>query len=390
VSETIKTVPFFVLLFVSLFVLLLLLGGCEQSSGRPAIDDLERNKSQIVRIGFGSCADDDEPTHKVWDALLATDPDVLLMVGDNVYADSDEFKSQPSVAVMQSEYAKLAASPGFAQLRATRPVFATWDDHDFGENDGGAAFAFKTESAQIFEDFWDYPADDPARGRPGIYTERRIDRNGIDIQVLLLDTRTFRGPLEDAPRSLACPLKNYVPNTTGTFLGEDQWIWLAERLATPADLRLLVSGQQVIADEHCFEKWGNFPHERLRLFETLRASGAANVVLISGDRHLGEISKLEASAENGTGFDLFEVTSSPLSARSGFGWGETNSYRVSDDNLRESQFGLLDVSRLAGTIRVQMELRDAQGAQRFVQLAEFVSSASPAVDSNRSEAQASE
>jgi len=355
VSETIKTVPFFVLLFVSLFVLLLLLGGCEQSSGRPAIDDLERNKSQIVRIGFGSCADDDEPTHKVWDALLATDPDVLLMVGDNVYADSDEFKSQPSVAVMQSEYAKLAASPGFAQLRATRPVFATWDDHDFGENDGGAAFAFKTESAQIFEDFWDYPADDPA-----------------------------------APRSLACPLKNYVPNTTGTFLGEDQWIWLAERLATPADLRLLVSGQQVIADEHCFEKWGNFPHERLRLFETLRASGAANVVLISGDRHLGEISKLEASAENGTGFDLFEVTSSPLSARSGFGWGETNSYRVSDDNLRESQFGLLDVSRLAGTIRVQMELRDAQGAQRFVQLAEFVSSASPAVDSNRSEAQASE
>jgi len=360
-------------LFYWITVVSLLLGGCDRSATRFVGDASGRDKAQTVRIGFGSCADDDAPTHKVWDALLASDPDVLLMVGDNVYADSDEFKAQPSVELMQSEYAKLAATPGFARLRATRPVIATWDDHDYGVNDGGAGFAFKTESAQIFQDFWDYPADDPARARPGIYTERRINRNGIDIQVLLLDTRTFRDRLEDAPRSLSCPLKNYVPNATGTFLGEAQWQWLAQRLAAPADLRLLVSGQQVIADEHCFEKWGNFPHERLRLFQTLRASGAANVVLISGDRHLGEISKLPADAKAGAGFDLFEVTSSPLSARSGFGWGETNSYRVSEDNLRESQFGLLDVSRSSGAINVQMQLHDAEGVQRFVQIAEFAS-----------------
>ncbi len=359
-------------LFVWATVLSLLLTGCDRTSGRIASKVFERDKDQVVRIGFGSCADDEEPMHKVWDALLASDPDVLLMVGDNVYADTDEFKAQPSVELMQGEYAKLAATPGFAKLRATRPVFATWDDHDFGVNDGGAAFAFKNESAQIFEDFWDYPADDPARARPGIYTERRINRNGIDIQVLLLDTRTFRDQLEGAPRSLSCPLKSYVRNTSGAFLGEAQWRWLAQRLTAPADLRLLVSGQQVIADEHCFEKWGNFPRERRRLFQTLRESGAANVVLISGDRHLGEISKLPASAEGGAGFDLFEVTSSPLSARSGFGWGETNSYRVSEDNLRESQFGLLDVSRSSGAIKVQMQLHDAAGVARFIQVTEFV------------------
>lgn len=358
-------------LLLCITVLSLLLAGCDQSSPGLASDIGGRDKNQIVRIGFGSCADDDAPTHKVWDALLASDPDVLLMVGDNVYADSDAFKAQPSVELMESEYAKLAATPGFAKLRATRPVFATWDDHDFGVNDGGAAFAFKTESAQIFEDFWEYPVDDPARARPGIYTERRINRNGIDIQVLMLDTRTFRDRLEDAPRSLSCPLKNYVPNTTGAFLGEAQWRWLAQRLNAPADLRLLVSGQQVIADEHCFEKWGNFPHERRRLFQTLRASGAFNVVLISGDRHLGEISKLPANAKDGAGFDLYEVTSSPLSARSGFGWGEVNSYRVSADNLRESQYGLLDVSRSIEAIKVQMQLHDAQGVPRFVQVAEF-------------------
>jgi len=351
-----------------------LLGGCEHAANESRDATHARDKASVVRIGFGSCADDDAPRHKVWDALLASDPDVLLMVGDNVYADSEEFKAEPTVANMQREYAKLAATPGFAELRATRPVMATWDDHDFGLNDGGAAFAFKTKSAELFEDFWDYPADDPARERPGIYTERRINRNGIDIQVLLLDTRTFRGPLEDASRSLSCPLKNYFPNTTDTFLGEAQWLWLAQALDVPADLRLLVSGQQVIADEHCFEKWGNFPHERKRLFQTLRAAEAHNVILISGDRHLGEISKLPGDAIDGAGFDLFEVTSSPLSARSGFGWGEKNRYRVSEDNLRESQFGLLDITRSANSIRVQMQLNDAQGSTRFVQVAEFASS----------------
>lgn len=361
--------------FGSIALMLLLVGGCGQGAKNTPANGVQRDVADVVRIGFGSCADDDAPNHKVWDALVASNPDVLLMVGDNVYADSEEFKANPSVATMQREYAKLAATPGFAELRATRPVIATWDDHDFGINDGGAAFSFKTESAEIFKDFWNYPADDPARMRPGIYTERRINRNGIDIQVLLLDTRTFRGPLEDASRSLSCPLKNYVLNTQDTFLGEAQWTWLAEQLAKPADLRLLVSGQQVIADEHCFEKWGNFPHERLRLFQTLRHAEATNVIVISGDRHLGEISKLPADAVDGAGFDLFEVTSSPLSARSGFGWGEKNSYRVSEDNLRESQFGLLDISRSGELIRVQMGLHDARGNPRFVQVAEFGSNA---------------
>ncbi len=362
---------------VALVWLVLVLGaGCET---KPADKPAERSQHPAVRLSFGSCADDDAPDHPVWEGLIASDPDVFLMMGDNVYADSPEFVARPSAELMRREYAKLAATPGFATLRATRPVFATWDDHDFGLNDGGADFSFKTDAAEIFKDFWGYAADDPVRARAGVYAERRVTQHGIDIQVLLLDTRSFRGELADAARTLSCPLKNYQRNETGPFLGESQWRWLAERLKAKADLRLLVSGQQVIPDQHCFEKWGNFPHERLRLFETLRHSGASNVILLSGDRHLGEISRLPADAPGGAGFDLYEVTASPLSARSGFGWGETNDYRVSEDNLRESQFGVLDVSRIiqpsgVGAIRVSMQLHDASGEQRFVQVVEFSAS----------------
>ena len=292
------------------------------------------------------------------------------MLGDNVYADTPEFSAAPSTAAMVAEYEKLTATPGFAELRESIPVFATWDDHDYGLNDGGGGFAFKTQAEAVFEQFWGYTADDPVTQRAGIYAERRLTAGALEIQVILLDTRSFRGPLRDAERSLTCPLKNYEKNLTGSFLGAEQWQWLAEVLRKPADLRLLVSSQQVIPDQHCFEKWGNFPHERERLFALIKASGARNVVLLSGDRHLGELSVLPAGHALGVGYDLLEVTSSPLSARSGFGWGETNDFRVGGDNLRESQFGVLDISDQRSSpdkpgIRVAARLFDERGELRF-------------------------
>jgi len=361
--------------FLLAVVLCILAGGCgrssspEHSAGTDRVEFAVEKSADSLRIAYGSCADDDAPEHPVWDALGAVNADLILMLGDNVYADSPAFNAAPSAQLMRSEYAKLAIAPGFARLRASTPMFATWDDHDFGRNDGGASFAFKTEAAEIFKEFWEFAADDPARTREGVYAERRILHNGLDVQIILLDTRSFRGALAGASRSLVCPLKNYAKNTTGTFLGEVQWAWLGEQLGKPADFRILVSSQQVIADQHCFEKWGNFPNERLRLFALIRESGAKNIVLLSGDRHLGEISRLPADYPGGTGFDLFEVTSSPLSARSGFGWGETNDYRVNGDNLRESQFGVLDITPIPTggepSLAVSMHLLDAQGDVRF-------------------------
>ena len=53
------------------------------------------------------------------------------------------------------------------------------------------------------------------------------------------------------------------------MLGEAQWAWLAERLREPADLRLLVSSIQVLAEGHGWERWGNLPAERERLIRLI-------------------------------------------------------------------------------------------------------------------------
>ena len=69
------------------------------------------------------------------------------MIGDNIYGDSED------VAVLREKYGMLGAEPGFQTLRMQTPVLATWDDHDYGINDGGAEFVSKVESQKAFNDF---------------------------------------------------------------------------------------------------------------------------------------------------------------------------------------------------------------------------------------------
>ena len=77
------------------------------------------------------------------------------------------------------------------------------------------------------------------------------------------------------------------------MLGEDQWAWLEEQLRTPAEVRLIASSIQVVAEDHGWEKWMNFPHERERLYRLIRETRAEGVVFLSGDRHLAELSMMD-------------------------------------------------------------------------------------------------
>ena len=344
---------------LALLLVATLVSACDREA--PQTQPVAAVRQVDMRIVFGSCADDDKPEHPVWAAMLAAQPDLSILLGDNVYADSAKFSAAPSVELLRSEYAKLAASQGFAALRAAAPMIATWDDHDYGLNDGGKEFGFKRQAQSVFTEFWQLPADDPRHTRPGIYSSRWLQVADRNVQILLLDTRYFRDEQRKKRISISCPVANYEHNKTGSVLGAQQWQWLEDELRQPADLRLIVSSIQVIPEQHCFEKWANFPADRARLLDALSNANGGRAIVLSGDRHLGEISALPVSATDLTQSQLIEVTSSPLSARSGFGEGETNDYRISSDNLRESQFGVLEI--VGDELRI--ELRDAQGETRF-------------------------
>jgi alkaline phosphatase D len=130
------------------------------------------------------------------------------------------------------------------------------------------------------------------------------------VQIILLDLRWFRSPLKASDERGAPGKERYVPDPdpAKTMLGPVQWAWLADELRKPAEIRLIVSSTQVLAEGHGWERWGNMPLERQKLLDTIRDSDAKGVVLLSGDRHVGALYR-----ETPPGlYPIYEVTSSGL------------------------------------------------------------------------------
>ncbi len=310
-------------------------------------------------IGFGSCIKQERP-QPVWEAVRAADPDVFVLLGDTIYGDSED------MGVLRAKYAQLAANPGFAALRRSAEVVGTWDDHDYGRNDAGVEFPAKRAAQQEFWDFFGEPAESPQRAQEGVYRTTTFGGEGAPlVQVILLDTRYFRDPLTKVPdgerRANRGP---YGPGSdpSATVLGAAQWAWLEAELRKPADLRVVGTSIQAIPSEHGHEKWENFPSERARLFSLIRETGAGGVVLISGDRHLGEISCLPADDPLGVGYPLYEITSSSLNAPFGGNEDEPNRYRVSTDGpVVDVNFGLLSIDWQEAGPQLTMELRGEAG-----------------------------
>ena len=313
----------------------------------------EAHAEALETIALGSCARNGQP-QPVWTAIRAHAPDLFVFLGDNVYADRDG--TPRGAAQIAAAYAELEAEPGWRELRAACGVLATWDDHDYGKNDGGAEWELKEVSQKLFLDFFGVPEDSPRRRRAGVYHAQLFGPPARRVQVILLDTRSHRGPLRK--RSSAVQGRGpYLPNpdSTATLLGDAQWAWLEDQLRIPARVRILCSSIQVLPEEHGWESWANLPHERRRLFDLIARTGADGVVIVSGDRHLIELS-CDRSDERP--YPLWELTTSGLNQASGE-VDEPNRYRVGEPR-RCTNFGLIHIDWEAGSLI--LEGRDADNS----------------------------
>ncbi|MBL8698502.1 MAG: alkaline phosphatase family protein [Alphaproteobacteria bacterium] len=308
--------------------------------------------ASLTRIAFASCADQGQP-QPIWTAVHDYAPELFIFAGDNVYGDV----SSGDLRELRAAYAAATEIPGYARLRRETPLLATWDDHDYGANDAGAEFPWKQASKELFLSFWGVPADDPRRAREGLYHAATFGPPERRVQVVLLDTRWFRSPLKPTDRRGAAGRERYVADDdpAKTVLGAAQWDWLAARLREPAALRLIVSSIQVLAEGHGWERWGNFPRERQRLFDLIAATAANGVVFLSGDRHLGAFYRETA----GTPYPLPEATSSGINKA--FRSREPGPNRLGEV-VGEANFGTIDIDWNAG--RAAMALRGIDGGIR--------------------------
>jgi len=173
------------------------------------------------------------------------------------------------------------------------------------------------------------------------------------VKVILLDTRYFR---DDLKRTIGSK-RRYIQNKKGTILGKQQWDWLERELRnSKAQVNIIASSIQVLPKEHRFEKWDNFPKERARLLRLIQNTNPQKTILLSGDRHISEISKIRLKK---LPYSLYEITSSSLTHARPKPEGEPNQYRVGN-LVDKNNFSVLKFDWSQKDVKVKVEIRGAQ------------------------------
>lgn len=311
----------------------------------------------ISRIAFGSCAHQDKP-QPIWSEVLAASPDLFIFLGDNIYGDSDD------PTILGAKYEQLALKPGYQKLVANTEIVAIWDDHDYGQNDIGANYVAKDASRKLMLDFFDEPEISERRTRSdGIYTSYVYTDNAKSLQIILMDlrwNRTALAEITDPDLLAARETQHRGPYEASlaadaSLLGESQWEWLVEQMQVDADLRIIASSIQLLAEFTGWEAWANYPKDRQRFFEMLADYQQEPILIISGDTHWAELSEIHTTNNS---WPLIELTSSGLTEE----WSEIspNRHRIGQA-FAEANFGLVEIDWAASPPSLSLEIRDELG-----------------------------
>ncbi len=293
------------------------------------------------KYGLGSCLDQ-SLEQVIWPAIKKENLDGFIFLGDNVYGDHPNGK----LLKMKNAY-KIQREKLPKWLMQDKEILAIWDDHDFGLNDGGNDYIFKKEAQEMFLNFWDVPSNDPRNFREGLYFKKQKYLDEIEIEIIALDTRYFRSRLNGKKNA-------YKPNINpkATILGKEQWDWFESSIAnSTAKVIIILSSIQVLATDHPYEKWANFPLERNKLIRILsEASKEKRIIVVSGDRHRSGIYQNNF---------FIEITASSLN-KPGSKFNESDPFLLGQ-TFPEINYGILDIQPKQNRITISIHDKEGKG-----------------------------
>lgn len=257
---------------MKIFVLLMIVSFA--ASAQQTNFEKLKSVDNLQRLAFGSCNKqyNEQP---LWKDLIQQAPDLFIWAGDNVYANTE------IASDILKSYQQQNQIEDYKFFKAFTPIIGTWDDHDYGTNDGNGRYPIKKQSQKFALDFYEEPEMSPRRLREGIYTSYDFGEVGKKIKVILLDNRYF---------------KELEPEAK--MLGSKQWTWLTNEIKrSDASLHLVVSGLSVISPAAPgSEEWNDFPTERIRLRKIFESSKKPYLYL-SGDKHFSSVFKRDGEYE---------------------------------------------------------------------------------------------
>ncbi len=254
--------------------------------------DLSKANPTIV---VGSCIHDGKQVFQqktLWSNIIYHKPDVIFLIGDNVYVDSSyRLKRIAKEAVnpqrMFKRYIETRLHVPFYYSRTLFPTLAVWDDHDFGINDGDSSFRYAKESKRVFELFW---AQKPLEKGPGVSSLF----SAFGQNFLFLDNRSFRSSPE---------------NQIQSHFGELQEKWLTRQLQKHKKPSWLISGGQFFGGVYPWESYERNHPQAFVKFKNRLKRFSQPLLFLSGDRHFSEIMRV---FKTDIAQETFEITTSPL------------------------------------------------------------------------------
>jgi len=319
----------------------------------------------VSAVVVASCLNEERPQPTL--QLMAAQPaDLAILLGDNVYGSWTA--EDPVLSDLRSAYWQQSRKTEFRALVSARPTLAVWDDHDFGVNDGGGeTFAQRELARRMFTRFWNMGEDSPQNHPDGVYGSYAFGPDGRRLQVILLDTRFNRSPLRPTDARNAPGRERWIPDDSpqAAMLGAAQWAWLERQLRQPADLRLVVSSIQIVAEGHGWERWGNFPREQQRFYDLIAETGARGVFVVSGDRHYASVNRTPPGR---TTYPLYDFTASSINMPWSAGDDETLPTMITPAYTQEN-YGVVRIDWAGRSLA--FELRDRDDAVVFSQPVAF-------------------
>ena len=301
----------------------------------------------VKRICFGSCAKQGKEQPLLND-IARLKPDLMVYLGDNIYADTKKVK------VMREKYGMLSCKKEFRDLLESTHVIATWDDHDYGQDDCGSEYCMKVDSKKIFLEFWNEPAGSDRYKHEGIYTSYYYGDSAHLVQVILLDLRSFRTPLIGRDH-------HYQANTDpkAQMMDSTEWNWLRDELRKPATIRIIGSSTQFATDWNGWETWGNYPLQQQKMFDLIKETRSNGVVFISGDVHYSELSMQQKPGM----YPIYDMTASGITQVEHH--ASNNQYRI-DKAINTRNFGMIDIDWSKADPEILFRGFDWQAHERIV------------------------
>ena len=252
-----------------------------------------------ARIAMGSCIQEKWQNPGIWETLVRNSPDYFFITGDCVYADriwmggDDDIVKPADSKQLWNQYARYFENIMYYRSLQLFPTLYTWDDHDYGINNGDSTYRYRREAQRVFETFTaQLPefSNHAVRG-PGVsFFFQAYGQN-----FFFWDSRSFKEP-------------NNLEIDTYMY-GPDQHNFVFNGLSSSRLPSWMISGTPWFGAYNEKESLeGDYPAAYKYLMSQFAQAGVP-IAFVSGDTHFSELMGIESSI---LGYESLEITASSL------------------------------------------------------------------------------